>query len=85
MQAVEALEVPVLQGPGLAEEPEREQSGRGSRAPAVDSHADQMLEYFSKPAAQPLPTRGSATRAGRDRERFQQKCEHFCVWNRAFQ
>jgi hypothetical protein len=44
---------------------EREQSGRGSRAPAVDSHADQMLEYFSKPAAQPLPTRGSRSSAAR--------------------
>jgi len=44
---------------------EREQANRGSRAPAPDTRADQMLEYFSKPTPvpQPPPARGSRSPA----------------------
>jgi hypothetical protein len=44
---------------------EREQASRGSRGPAPDARADQMLEYFSKPAPapQPPPARGSRSPA----------------------
>jgi subtilisin family serine protease len=44
---------------------EREQANRASRGPAPDTHADQMLEYFttSAPVPQPPPARGSRSPA----------------------